>query len=143
MKIRPMREADGAAVMALWESCGLTRPWNDPHKDFNFAKQSPSSEILVGEDGRQIIASVMVGHDGHRGAIYYLAVSPQHQMQGLGRAIHDAAIAWLQNAGVWKINLMVRLENTHVVSFYEKLGYRPNNVVSLARAIEPNEAVRG
>ena len=143
MKIRPMREADGAAVMALWESCGLTRPWNDARKDIHFAKQNPSSEILVGEDSGQIIASVMVGHDGHRGAIYYLAVSPQHQMQGLGRAIHDAAIAWLQNAGVWKINLMVRLENTQVVSFYEKLGYRPNNVVSLARAIEPNEAVRG
>ena len=143
MKIRPMREADGAAVMALWESCGLTRLWNDARNDIHFAKQNPSSEILVGEDSGQIIASVMVGHDGHRGAIYYLAVSPQRQRQGLGRAIHDAAIAWLQNAGVWKINLMVRLENTQVVSFYEKLGYRPNNVVSLARAIEPNEAVRG
>ena len=143
MKIRPMREADGAAVMALWESCGLTRRWNDAHKDINFAKQNPSSEILVGEEGGQIIASVMVGHDGHRGAIYYLAVSPQHQRRGLGQAIHDAAIAWLQNAGVWKINLMVRLENTQVVSFYEKLGYRLNKVVSLARAIEPNEAVRG
>ena len=143
MKIRPMRESDGGAVMALWESCGLTRPWNDARKDIHFAKQKPSSEILVGEDSGQIIASVMVGHDGHRGAIYYLAVSPQHERRGLGRAIHDAAIAWLQNAGVWKINLMVRLENTQVVSFYEKLGYRMNKVVSLARAIEPNEAVRG
>ena len=139
MRIRPLREDDIAAVIALWESCGLTRPWNDPHKDINFAKQSPSSEILVGEDESQIIASVMVGHDGHRGAIYYLAVSPQHQRRGLGKEIHDAAIAWLQSVGVWKINLMVRLENTQVVSFYEKLGYSPNNVVSLARQIDTVE----
>ena len=139
MRIRPLQDADVTAVIELWESCGLTRPWNDPHKDINFAKQSPSSEILVGEDESQIIASVMVGHDGHRGAIYYLAVSPQHQRRGLGKEIHDAAIAWLQSVGVWKINLMVRLENTQVVSFYEKLGYSPNNVVSLARQIDTAE----
>ena len=143
MRIRPLQDADVTAVIALWESCGLTRPWNDPHKDINFAKQNPSSEILVGEDSGQIIASVMVGHDGHRGSIYYLAVSPQHQRRGIGRAIHDAAIAWLQSVGVWKINLMVRLENTQVVSFYEKLGYRPNKVVSLTKTIKPDEAVRG
>ena len=143
MIIRPLQKADGAAVIALWESCGLTRPWNDPRKDINFAKQNSSSEILVGEESGEIVASVMVGHDGHRGAIYYLAVSPQRQRQGLGKAIHDAAIAWLQSLGVWKINLMVRLENTQVVSFYEKLGYRPNQVVSLARTIDADEAVRG
>ena len=142
MRIRPLQDADGAAVIALWESCGLTRPWNDPHKDISFAKQSPSSEILVGEDDGQIIASVMVGHDGHRGAIYYLAVSPQHQRRGLGRAIHDAAVAWLRSVGVWKINLMVRLENAQVVSFYENLGYSPNKVVSLAKQIEPSEPLR-
>ena len=59
------------------------------------------------------------------------------------RDADGAAIAWLQRVGVWKINLMVRLENTQVVSFYEKLGYLPNKVVSLARTIEPDEAVRG
>ena len=136
MKIRPLQEADGAAVVALWESCGLTRLWNDPYKDINFAMESPNSEILVGEDAGQIIASVMVGHDGHRGAIYYLGVSPQHQKRGLGRAIHDAAAAWLQAKGVWKINLLVRSENTQVLSFYERLGYAPNKVVSLAKPLE-------
>ena len=142
MIIRPLQEADVVAVISLWESCGLTKPWNDPDKDIRFAKQSQNSKVLVGEDGGQIVASVMVGHDGHRGAIYYLAVSPQHQRQGLGRAIHDAAIAWLRSVGVWKINLMVRLENTQVVSFYAKLGYSPNKVVSLARQIEPRESLR-
>ncbi len=52
------------------------------------------------------------------------------------------AIAWLGSAGVWKINLMVGLENTHIASFYEKLGYLPNKVVSLAKQIEPKESLR-
>ncbi len=136
MKIRPLQEADGAGVVALWESCGLLRAWNDPYKDINFAIKSPNSEILVGEVAGQIIVSVMVGHDGHRGAIYYLSVSPPYQKRGLGRAIHDAAAAWLRTQGVWKINLLVRSENTQVLSFYDRLGYAPNRVVSLAKSLE-------
>ena len=137
MRIRPSADADGAAIVRLWESCGLTRAWNDPHKDINFAKQSSQSEILVGEDEGQIIASVMVGHDGHRGAIYYLSVAPEQQGKGHGRAIHDAAVQWLRHQRVWKINLSVRGENQSVRKFYEHLGYLQNDVISFGFRLEP------
>ena len=33
MQIRPYLAADEAAIIDLWQACGLTRPWNDPKKD--------------------------------------------------------------------------------------------------------------
>jgi ribosomal protein S18 acetylase RimI-like enzyme len=135
MNIRTLRETDIPAVIALWNECALTRPWNDPEKDIRFALASPASTILVGDEAGQIVSSVMVGHDGHRGAIYYLAVSAARHGKGLSRAMHDAAIAWLQERGVWKINLMVRSENAAVRGFYESLGYVENAVVSFGKQL--------
>ena len=69
-------DADLETVVALWEVCGLTRPWNDPRADFRLACAGETSTVLAGRAGAEIIATVMVGFDGHRGWIYYLAVDP-------------------------------------------------------------------
>jgi ribosomal protein S18 acetylase RimI-like enzyme len=131
---REIGDGDVENVVALWERCGLTRPWNDPAKDIAFARQGPSSTILVcGES--PVTASAMVGHDGHRGMLYYVAVDPGHRQQGLGRAAVRAAEAWLGARGVWKINLLVRPENAAVKAFYERLGYEVNPVFAMARKI--------
>ncbi len=135
MKIEQAQEQDFPALIKLWNDCGLTRPWNDPEKDLRFALQGPSSTVLVGKIENEVITSVMVGHDGHRGALYYLAVSPQHQSKGHGRAIHNAAMAWLKSQGVWKINLLVRAENDRVHGFYKSLGYADNPASSFGKQI--------
>jgi ribosomal protein S18 acetylase RimI-like enzyme len=132
---RPVADADIEAVVALWKACGLTRPWNDPYKDISFARGKPASEVLIGEEDGVIAASVMVGHDGHRGMLYYLAVDPDLQGKGLGKATVRAAEAWLKAQGVWKINLLVRSENDKVRRFYESLGYEINDVFCMARRI--------
>jgi hypothetical protein len=136
---RAIADADVEQVIALWHACGLTRPWNDPYKDITFARQAESSTVLVLECEGRIAASVMVGHDGHRGALYYVAVEPSLQRQGLGKAAVRAAEAWLAERGVWKLNLMVRPENAVVKGFYEALGYETNPVLCLARRIAPDE----
>jgi hypothetical protein len=74
--IRPYRETDESGVIALWEACGLTRPWNAPAADIALLRGSGHGEILVAQEEGGVIGSVMVGHDGHRGWIYYLAVAP-------------------------------------------------------------------
>ena len=50
----------------------------------------------------------MVGHDGHRGWVYYVAVDPASPGKGFGRAIMDAAEDWLRETGIQKLQLMVR-----------------------------------
>lgn len=135
IRFRPAVDADTEALVALWEACGLTRPWNDPRKDIAFARGGPASDILVGEIGDEIVASVMVGHDGHRGAVYYVSVTPSRRGQRLGHAVMAAAEDWLKARGVWKLNLMVRKTNVGVLEFYEALGYKDSDVVSLQKVL--------
>jgi ribosomal protein S18 acetylase RimI-like enzyme len=132
---REIEDADVEPLLSLWRDCGLTRAWNDPYKDISFARQSADSTVLVAERDARIIASVMVGHDGHRGMLYYVAVAPGLQRQGLGRQAVRAAEAWLGARGVWKVNLLVRAENAAVKGFYESLGYEVNPVLCMARKI--------
>lgn len=134
---RDVEDGDVDSLIALWQACGLTRPWNDPYKDISFSRQGADSTILVAERDGRIIASVMVGHDGHRGMLYYVAVDPALRRAGLGRAAVRAAEAWLGQRGVWKVNLLVRSENDAVRGFYESLGYEINPVFCMARKIGP------
>jgi ribosomal protein S18 acetylase RimI-like enzyme len=122
--IRNATAADEARVTALWRASNLVTRYNDPSQDFRFACAKDSSDILVGLDADQsIVGSVMVGHDGHRGWIYYLASDPQHRNRGIGRAMVEAAEQWLKNKGVMKLMLLVRETNTQVVGFYNHLGF--------------------
>ena len=135
LKINEIADSEVSEVIALWQRCELTRPWNEPKRDIEFAIESENATVLVGKLESKIVASVMTGHDGHRGAIYYLAVDPEFRSEGHGRAIHNASVAWLKAKGVWKINLMFRSENEKVRGFYERLGYVANDVVSLGKTI--------
>ena len=87
MLVRPFETADEDAVVALWERCGLTRPWNDPRKDIRRKMRVRPDHFLVGVVDGEIAATVMVGYEGHRGWIQYLGVDPRRQRTGLGRAI--------------------------------------------------------
>ena len=123
LSFAPITDEDVAKIIALWERCGLTRPWNDPVADIALARRSPDATVLVGRAGTEIIGSVMVGHDGHRGWVYYVSVDPDHRGHGFGRAIMAAAEDWLRERGVPKLQLLVRRANTKVQAFYETLDY--------------------
>lgn len=114
---------DVDAIVALWTRCGLTRPWNDPRADIALARRGPNATVLIARNGPDIVASVMVGHDGHRGWFYYLSVDPAHRGRGFGREITQAAEQWLAARGIEKVMLMVREDNTAVHDFYRALGY--------------------
>jgi GNAT superfamily N-acetyltransferase len=130
---RALIERDIPEVIALWAECGLVRPWNDPRRDIAFARGKENSEILVGTADGKLVSSVMVGHDGHRGWLYYVSVAPAIQGKGVGKATVRAAEAWLKARGIWAINLNIRTENTKVRAFYAALGYELRDVIVMGR----------
>lgn len=138
LDIQEIRDDDVEDVVALWKKCGLIRPWNDPHTDIEFARKTKNAALLVGRIDGEIVANVMVGYDGHRGMVYYVSVDPNIQGKGFGRNIMDAAEDWLRSHGVWKLNLMVRTDNTPVINFYSALGYDREERVNLAKWIDPS-----
>lgn len=142
LSIRPMQDGEDNIIIRLWQKSGLTRPYNNPERDVALARSGPSSEILVGLENSVIRASVLVGYDGHRGCVYYLAVDPDAQGAGFGRAMMDAAEAWLRKHGVWKLNLMVRETNAKVHGFYEALGYETQPRTIFTKWLEDPETLR-
>jgi ribosomal protein S18 acetylase RimI-like enzyme len=126
---------DQEQVIALWQACNLTRPWNDPMKDIAFAMQSPASTILIGKFEDKIIATAMVGHDGHRGAVYYFAVHPIFQKKNYGTDMMKQVETWFKLQGVWKINLLIREDNLAATGFYQAIGFEKNAVVSMGKLI--------
>jgi ribosomal protein S18 acetylase RimI-like enzyme len=135
MHIRPFDPTDEDAVIRLWERCGLVRPWNDPRKDIRRKLRVRPDLFVVGVLADEIVATVMAGYDGHRGWINYLAVAPEHQGHGLGRAIMAEAERRLRATGCPKINLQIRRTNTGVIAFYEALGYREDDVLSMGKRL--------
>jgi ribosomal protein S18 acetylase RimI-like enzyme len=139
LAIAPIADADVAAVAALWQACELTRPWNNPVADIAFARKGPNSAVLVGRDENAIVATVMVGHDGHRGWVYYVAIDPAHRGKGHGREIMNAAEQWLRQRGIEKLMLLVRSDNAKVQAFYEQLGYDEQERVIYAKWLDGRE----
>ena len=135
MIIRPYADADQAQIVALWQICELTRPWNDPVKDIARKQQVRPEWFLVGELDGQVIASVMFGYEGHRGWMNYLAVAPQYQSKGYAQALIETGEALLLAAGCPKISLQVRSSNARVIAFYQSLGYAQDEAISLGKRL--------
>jgi len=136
MLIRPFHSADEPVVVALWARCGLTRPWNDPRKDIARKLTIRPDLFLVAEIDGNVVGTVMVGYDGHRGWINYLGVDQACRRRGVGRALMTEAERLLRLEGCPKINLQVRTGNTEVIEFYRRIGYVMDDVVSMGRRLE-------
>ena len=135
LDISPLRPDETEAAVALWEACGLTRPWNDPRADIALALGKPASTVLAGRLEGQLVATAMVGSDGHRGWVYYLGVSPAHRRAGFGAQMMQAAADWLKARGVPKLHVMIRSENVAVADFYARLGYEKSDTITMAKRL--------
>lgn len=135
VEVRQFDEADRAAVIALWRTCGLTRSSNDPDADVDRKLALDDGGFFVAARRGQLVASVMAGYDGHRGWINHLAVDPSCRGDGVGRLIMDRAEQHLAVRGCPKINLQIRVENSGAIQFYERLGFSIDDVVSMGKRL--------
>ena len=139
MIFRDFSSADTAGVVALWQECGLTRPWNDPVKDIRRKQTDKNGAFWVVCRGDEVIASVMIGYDGHRGTINYLAIAPAFQRSGLGAELMRRAEAFLIEIGCPKVSFCVRKDNLSVLAFYDRLGYVADDVHFLGKRLIPDD----
>ena len=137
LTVTSIEDADVPAVVRLWRRAGLVREWNDPTGDIELARRERNATILLGRDSDGApVASVLVGHDGHRGWVYYVSVDPDHRFKHYGRQIMTAAEDWLHARGIVKLQLMVRGDNATVHAFYEALGYYDQKRVTFAKWLD-------
>jgi len=140
LRIRPFRASDRRALIELWRRAGLLRPWNDPDRDIDRKLALADDLLLVAHlaadpDEHTMVGTVMLGYDGHRGTLGYLAVDPDHQRRGHGGRLLAACEARLIELGCPKLNLLVRTSNAAVVAFYERHGYTVDEVTPLGKRL--------
>jgi ribosomal protein S18 acetylase RimI-like enzyme len=141
--IVPLPDSLHREAVALWHEAGLTRPWNDSDADLARALAGPASDVLAVVDGDRLLGTAMVGHDGHRGWMYYLAVGVAARRRGVGTALVRACEAWLVERDVPKLQLMVRRDNATALAFYAPLGYDLVDVTVLGRRLDAPPATPG
>ncbi|WP_310618654.1 GNAT family N-acetyltransferase [Flexibacterium corallicola] len=97
------------------------------------------STLLVLKVSGELVGSVMCGEDGHRGWVYYMCTHPNHQGHGYGNKLLAAAEEWLAKRNIWKVQLLVRADNTNALGFYENAGYLDTQSVCLQKKIIPTD----
>ena len=136
MQIRPYQDSDEAAVIALWNEVLLdSAPHNDPATAIRQKRAAEKDLFFVAAAGEEVVGTVMGGYDGHRGWVYSVAVKPSHRRKGVGAALLRRLEEALTERGCLKVNLQVRASNTGVIAFYEKLGYRVEERVSMGKRL--------
>lgn len=137
--IRKFRNEDSDALVDLWKTVFPDDPpHNDPAKVIN-SKLAVDDLIFVavvdngGED--EIIGACLAGYDGHRGWLYAAAVAPDHRGYGVGISLINHATHALKQLGCIKLNLQVRESNKPVVAFYESLGFKVEERISMGKLI--------
>lgn len=134
--VRPFAPGDEDAVVGLWKACDLVVPHNDAQRDITRKLRVNPEWFLLALSEGQVVGSCMVGYEGHRGWINYLAVTPAFRRRGLATHLMREAERLLHGAGCPKINLQVRSGNRDVIAFYQSLGYLQDDVTSLGLRLE-------
>ena len=123
-------------VVDLWRKCNLVVPQNDPVEDIQRKLVFQPDLFFVALLDGKVVGSIMVGYEGHRGWMNYLAVLPEHQRRGYGRKLVEKAVDELKKLGCLKVNLQVRRSNVSVVEFYKHLGFKDDDVVGLGKRLK-------
>ncbi|HEV7835441.1 MAG TPA: GNAT family acetyltransferase [Caballeronia sp.] len=140
MIIRVFDERDTRAVLALWaqaspEYATPGKPQRDPRLSIRNKLATQPEFFFVGVLEERLIATVMVGYDGHRGWMYSLAVAEDERGNGYARALVEHAERALAAIGCPKLNLQIMANKPETQAFYAKLGYQMDEVVSFGKRL--------
>jgi ribosomal protein S18 acetylase RimI-like enzyme len=122
--IRPMTMADYDAVCELWESCdgvGLNDA-DQPQSLSAYLNRNPGMSF-VAQKGNAVVGAVLCGHDGRRGYLNHLAVSPVYRYRGIARRLVAHCLATLQSAGIAKCHLFIFSSNQDGRNFWRQIGW--------------------
>ncbi|WP_025601279.1 GNAT family acetyltransferase [Burkholderia sp. WSM2230] len=140
LSIRRFDARDTHAVIALWQQAfpeyrDATKPQRNPHLSIANKLATQPELFFVAVLDERVVGTVMGGYDGHRGWLYSLAVDESLRRHGIGSRLVAHVEEALTVRGCPKLNLQVLSAKSEVRAFYESLGYRADEVVSLGKRL--------
>ena len=125
MKIRLFAKEDVYQVLGIQERCPEAARWLEV--DYLRLAEDPGGLILVAELEAGDPASILGFAAFHRvmeeAELRNIAVHPEHQHQGVGRALLEAGSKRLGEAGARRLFLEVRASNNRALELYHSMGF--------------------
>lgn len=144
-RLRPLRGDDEAAAyvavhQAAFGTRNMTLEWRQ--RTLLMPQHRPDLD-LVAEAPSGALAAVGIGWldpAGVRGQVEPLAVHPEYQRHGLGRALLLEMFRRMQAAGAREVNVEVHAAEAAPRALYEAVGFRPQDVIAAwTRSFEPKD----
>jgi len=128
-------------VVDLWKkSEGIGLSGADSREAIEKYLERNPGMSLVARDLDNVVGSILCGHDGRRGYIHHLAVSPEYRRQGIGRKMVENSIAVLHDWGIQKCHIFIFNDNQGAIAFWERIGWNYRKDVSLiSKVIEDSQ----
>ncbi|MCD4797110.1 MAG: GNAT family N-acetyltransferase [Candidatus Cloacimonetes bacterium] len=125
LTIKKMKISDYDALIKLWNEAGLPyRPKGRDRKEkITKELENPNAIFLVAVFREEIIGSIFGTHDGRKGWINRLAISPPHRKLGLAQKMIEEVEKKLTELGIEIIACMIEDWNNSSMKLFEKVGY--------------------
>ncbi|MEK3724001.1 GNAT family N-acetyltransferase [Paenibacillus sp. FSL H8-0034] len=72
---------------------------------------------------KEIIGTVLCGHDGRRGTLYHVSVDEEYRGEGIAKKMIERSISILKQEGIDTAVLFAHVENENAVKYWNKNGW--------------------
>lgn len=124
--LRRARQRDTPAVLAV-DGQAFSEFWRLDDTGLTEAlSATPSSRFRVATDRPRgsVVGYAVCGRAGRKGFVQRLAVQPDREGRGHGRALLLDGLHWLHRRGVDRVVVNTQLTNERALELYEGLGFR-------------------
>ena len=140
VKIRELTIDDYGALCALWEKAGLPFRPNGRDQRARIAREieGPCSIFLAAEDEGELVGAILGTHDGRKGWINRLAISPRYRRQGIASELVAVVEERLSARGIEIFAGQIEDWNESSMTFFERLGYtRHDDIIYYTKRKNP------
>jgi ribosomal protein S18 acetylase RimI-like enzyme len=111
-------------VFSLWQRCeGIGLSQADSKGNIQHYLERNPGLSRIARNGNSVVGTILCGHDGRRGYVHHLAVSPEFRRQGIGRRLVEDSLAALKTAGIEKCHLFIFSDNLDGRRFWQHIGW--------------------
>ena len=119
MKIVPFDMSRYESAYSLWaQTPGIGLSSSDSREEIALLLKRNPGLSFIALHGEEVAGTILCGHDGRRGYIYHLCVSPAFRHQGIATALTDKSLEGLRISGIKKCHLFVLKDNRAGYAFW-------------------------
>ncbi len=147
MKVRIARQEDIPALLKIYRYLhpdDEETTLDDAHKNWELILRYPGSNIFVGAEGKEIVATctlIVIPNLTRGGASYALienvVTDPAHRNKGYGRAVLQVAVEAAWRGECYKVMLLTGSRQPSTLKFYQDAGFEQNKTGFQMRRIPP------